>query len=881
MRALDKLHLRLRTLLRRRTVESELADELHFHLDQLTQENIAAGMTREDARLAARRSLGGLAQYQEECRDMRRLNLVDDLGRDLRLAARVLLRRPGFTAVAIATLALGIGAASAIFSVVYGVLLKPLPFHEPERLVGLYHRAPGLNLDVVNQGPATYFTYLDHQRSFEGIGGWDRRQVSITRRGEPERVEALAVTEGTLPLLRARPILGRAFTQQDDRPGSPATVILTYGYWQRKFGGAPDVLGQALEIDGAPATIVGVLPASFKFLRTTPALLLPLQPDPATANAVSFGFQGLARLKPGVSLAAANTDLARMISLVEQVPAFKSLRLQPNVRPLSQDVIGSAGRFLWILMGAVCLVLLIACANVANLFLVRAEGRRQELAIRAALGASRARIARQLLVETFILALAAGAAGLLLAGAAVHLLRTLAPPSLPRIDEIAIHPVVLLFVFVISLAAGLLFGLIPVLRFGTVSAASLKEGGRSASDGPAPNRTRNALVVAEVAMAFVLLIVSGLMIRTFLALQQVHPGFVRPAEVQTFRLEVPETLIADPAQVIRLHHRIAGKLREIPGVVSVGLSSSITLDGEDNGNPLRVEHAAIPEGRIPPLRRFKSVAPGYFETMGNPLVAGRPIVWSDVYQRKPVVIVSENLAREHWGTPANAIGKRVQGPAPAWHEIVGVAANERDDGLHQPAPSIVYWPLLDENYSERATAYTVRSSRVGTPGLLRELQSAVWEVNPHLPLADVRTLEQIHADSIAQTSFAMVMLALAAAVALLLGLVGIYGVIAYIASQRARETAIRFALGAQLEDVRRRFLRLGLTLAATGIAIGVAVSLALTRVMSALLYGVSPTDPATYALVSVCLAAAALLAAWLPAYRASRLDPIAALRADG
>ncbi|HYP15118.1 MAG TPA: ABC transporter permease, partial [Bryobacteraceae bacterium] len=664
-------------------------------------------------------------------------------------------------------------------------------------------------------------------------------------------------------------------------PGSPIRVVLTYGYWQRKFGGAQDVLGRLIEVDGAPATIVGVLSASFKFLRNDPAVLLPLQPDRADAYSASFGFQAVARLRPGVTLSAANADVARMIPILEQVPGYKPIRLEPNVRPLAQDVIGGIGRFLWILMGAVGMVLLIACANVANLFLVRAEGRHQEFAVRAALGASRRRIARELLAESLMLGLAGGAAGLLFAQSAIHLLRKLAPATLPRIDEISIDPVVLLFTILISSLTGVLFGLIPVLKFGTVNAVALKEGGRAVSDGPVRQRTRNTLVVAEVAMALVLLIVSGLMIRTFAAMQQVKPGFVQPEQVQTFRIEIPEALIKEELQVARAHDQVAQRLRQAPGVLSVGLASSVTMDGEDNTNPLWVEHVNVPDGGIPPLRRFRSVGPGFFETMGNPLVAGRDITWTDIYQSRPVVIVSETLSREYWGSPSNAIGKRVRGFRPTWYEIVGVAGDERDDGLNQPATAIVHWPLVNEIHKTRTIAYAVRSSRVGSPSFLRELRQAVWSVNPHLPLANVLTLEEIQADSMAQTSFAMVMLAIAASVALLLGLVGIYGVIAYIATQRTREIGIRIALGAQTADVRRLFVRHGLLLTGAGIAIGIGVSLALTRLMSTLLFGVSPVDPGTYAAVSVGLAGVALLAMWLPAYRASRVDPVAALRADG
>jgi putative ABC transport system permease protein len=389
------------------------------------------------------------------------------------------------------------------------------------------------------------------------------------------------------------------------------------------------------------------------------------------------------------------------------------------------------------------------------------------------------------------------------------------------------------------------------------------------------------LVVTQIALALMLLIVSGLMIRTFVAMRQVQPGFTRPEDVQTFRLAIPESLIRDPQQAARTYQSIAERLAQLPGVTSVGLSSSITMDGEDNGNPIDVEDFPVEEGRLPPLRRFKSFAPGYFETMGNRLMAGRSITWTEIYERRPVIVISEILAREYWKEPSKAIGKRVRsGPRNPWREIVGVVGNERDDGLNHPATAVVYWPMLSDTYEWRTMAYAVRSNRVGASGFLRELQQAVWSVNPNLPLASVQTLDDIRAHSMAQTSFAMVMLAIAASVALVLGVVGIYGVIAYIATGRTREIGIRMALGAQVGDVRKLFLRQGLWLTATGIALGIGVALVLTRVMSALLFGVGPTDPMTYVAVSSGLAAVALVATYLPARRASRVDPIVALRAD-
>ena len=801
-----------------------------------------------------------------------------DLWHDVRYAARVFSKQSAFAAAAVLTLALGIGATTAIFSVVYGVLLKPLPFHEPDRLVSLTQIAP--HGAGANHGPGTYLTYRENHLVFEGIGAWDPTEVSITGGGDPERVQGLLVSASTLPLLRVQPILGRAFSAEDDTPGAARRVMLTHGYWQRRFGGADNVVGQQLIIDGRPAEVIGVLPASFKFLRTRPAIVLPMPLDVNAPRGISFGFQALARMKPGATLAQANADVARMISLLP--PAFARLELRPNVRPLAVDVIRDVGQILWILLAAVGVVLLIACGNVANLFLVRAEGRHRELAVRAALGASRGRIARALLSESVVLALAGGLLGMWLAQAGIGVLRTIAPAELPRVDDIGIDWMVLLFTMSVSVLSGALCGALAVIRFGKPSITALKEGGRSASDAPGRHRTRDALVVGQIALALTLLIVSGLMIRTFIAMRQVDPGFMRPEEVQTFVLAIPASLIGDPQQAARTFEGVAERLARVPGVTSVGLSSSITMDGEDNGNYVAIEEFPDPEGTMVKLRRFKSIGPRYFETMGNRLVAGRSITWNDIHEQRPVVIISEPLAREYWGEPAKAIGKRVRGSSSRfpWREIIGVSGNERDDGLTQPPTAIVYWPMLNESYRWRTMAYAVRSTRVGAPGFVRELEQAVWSVDPNLPLATVQTLEEIQVSSMTQTSFALVMLGIAASVALLIGMVGIYGVVAYAAAQRTREIGVRMALGAQIGDVRKIFLRHGLWLTTIGIAIGIGIALMLTRVMSAFLFGVGPMDPITYAAVSAVLAAMTLVATYLPAHRASRVDPVVALRAE-
>ena len=813
----------------------------------------------------------------------------------LRLATRRLLHAPLFTVVTLLTLAIGIGANTAIFSVVYGVLLKPLPFAEPDRLVAVWHRAPGLGFEKLNQSPSTYLTVREQGRVFQDIGIWRTEAASITGRGEPERVQGLMVTDGTLPLLGVVPTKGRLFTRADDTPGTPRRVILTHGYWQRRFGGA-DIIGQSMAVDGEPLEVIGVLPPTFRFLNEDPSIVLPLQFDRAKIFVGNFSYMGLARLKPGVTIAQANADLARLLpGIPDQFPLppgftrkmYDELKMAPNIYPLAQDAVGDVGTMLWILLGTVGMVLLIACANVANLCLVRAEGRHQEFAVRTALGASRWQIARSLLSESVTLGLLGGVLGVLVARAGLSLLVWLAPDGLPRLNEIEINGVVLLFTFGISLLAGLLFGLIPVLRFGEPSVTALKEGGRSASDGPTRHRARNTLVVAEIALALVLLVVSGLMIRSFQALRAIDPGFRDPEHVQTFRISVPDAVVADPNQAVRTHQQIAEQLARVPGVTSVGLSSALTMDGYDSNDPIFVEGITPEDGAIPPLRRFKWIGPGYVETMGNRVIAGRMLTWNDAYQRLPVVAISENLAREYWKTPGEALGKRIRNtPASPWREIVGVVGNERDNGLHVPAPAIVYWPMAidkfwdETTYVNRNMAYAVRSERLQSAGFLRELQQAVWSVNANLPVANPRSLAEIRAESMAQTSFALTMLGIAAAVALLLGVVGIYGVIAYIAAQRTREIGVRMALGAQASDVRRLFVGHGLKLVAIGLVLGVAAAMSLTRLMSTLLFGVGPMDPITYVAVSFVLGTVALVATYLPARRAARVDPVVALRTD-
>jgi len=749
----------------------------------------------------------------------------------------------------------------------------------------------------LNASPATYFTYREESRTFQDIGLWRNDSVNVTGVGEPEQVACLTVTDGLLPILGVQPVRGRWFTRKDDLAGSPETVMLAYGYWQRKFGGDDSVIGRRIMVDGEAREVIGIMPRRFGFMDRSAALILPFQFDRGKTFIGNFSFRAIARLSPGASIAQANADEARMIPMMMRkfppargisLQMFEQARLGPNIRPLKVDVVGDIGTVLWVLMGTVGAVLFIACANVANLMLVRAEGRQQELAIRAALGAGWSRIAQELLMESVALGAAGGALGVGLAYGAIRLLVAMGPANLPRIDEISIDPPVLLFTVIISLAAGLLFGLIPVFKYvGPQLGSALRQGGRNSSDGRERHRARSVLVVVQVSLALVLLVSSGLMIRTVRALKRVQPGFTDPTQILTLHVSIPDAQAPKPEQVIRTYNNILEKIAAIPGVASVGLSNSITMDGQNSNDPIFAADKIYGESQIPPIRRFKYISPGYFKSMGNRLLAGRDLTWTDTYEKRPVVLVSESLARELWHDPSAALGKQVrESPKAEWRQVIGVVGDERDDGVDQKANTIVYWPMLIKDYwgqplmAQRGQAFAIRSSRTGSVSFLSEVRRAVWSVNPDLPIADVRTVQEIYDRSLARTSFTLVMLTIAGGMALLLGIVGIYGVISYSVSQRIREIGIRIALGAPQQTVRKMFVREGLALTAIGVVCGLVAALALTRLMASLLFEVSPLDPATYGAVAAILVAAAMVASYVPAHRATMIEPVEALRVE-
>ena len=815
-----------------------------------------------------------------------------------RQVLRRLVRTPMFTSVTLITLSAGVGANTVVFSVLETVMLKPLSYSKPAELISVDLAAPGINIPELTLSPSHYFIFRDQSRTFQDIGLYQDDSDTITGVGEPEQVRALDVTDGTLPLLAIPPKMGRWFSRQDDTAGSPKTVILSYGYWRRKFGADRSIIGKNIHVDGEQREIIGVMPQKFHFLDgEDPAVITPFQFDREKTKLGNFSFNAIGRLKSGATLADANADVARMLPIVlASFPApegfsikmFEQANIQPNIRPLKDRVVGDVGKTLWILMGSIAMVLLIACANIANLMLVRVQGRQQELAVRAALGARWSRIAYDLLFESIVLGILGGALGLGLAYIALRFLVVSAPTGLPRIQQVSIDAPVLLFTFIIAVLSGALFGAIPILKYvGGQLSTGLREGSRGLSQSREQHRARNSLVVLQVALALVLLICSGLMIRTFRALNRVNPGYDPTAQVQTFHLGIPEAAVKDYERVVRMDEEILRKLAAIPGVSSAAASTAIPMDGNGNFDPIFAEDHTYKPGELPPIRRFRYLTPGFLTTSGIPLRAGRDLTWTDIYNRLPVVLVSEKIAREYWQTPSGALGKRIRvATVEGWREIVGVVGDVHEDGVNRPTSASVYWPFLMDGFEgqkqmvRRDLAFAVRTPRAGSENLMKEVRQAVWSVDADLPLAAVRTLNSYYTDSMARTSFTLLMIAVAGGMALLLGTVGIYGVVAYSVSQRTREIGIRMALGAQRSELTGMFVGHAFSLTAVGVVCGLVASVLLTRFMVSLLFNVSPLDLLTYSAVSVALIATALLASYLPSRRAAAIDPVEALRSE-
>jgi predicted permease len=812
---------------------------------------------------------------------------VLDLMRDARHAARRLLRTPAFTLATLATLALGIGANTAIFSVVNSVLLKPLPFPEADRLVGLWQTAPGVDIEDLNASIADYVTYREESRTLADVAIWNGTSLNVTGLAEPERVDGLNATFRLLPMLGVTPILGRAFVERDNDRSSPEVVMLGYGYWQRRFGGDPAAVGRRIMVDGTAREIIGVLPQGFWFMDMSHDLVVPLRFDRATVRLAGYNFQAIGRLRPGVTLAQVDADVARMIGVAltklpppegMTIKMMEDARLGPNVRPLLDDLVGDIGKSLWVVMATIGIVLLIACANVANLLLVRTEGRAQELAIRAAIGAGRGRLAREMLLESLLLGLLGGAAGIGFAVAALQLVLTMNPAKLPRLELIAVDATSLVFTLVVSVTAGLAFGAIPVLKHARVGlAGALRAGGRNASAGRDRNITRNTLTIVQVALALVLLIGSGLMIRTFQSMRRVQPGFTEPGTLQTLRIAIPGDVAADDARVRLMQQNLVDALAALPGVASVSLINGLPMTGFGSQDPVAASDHTYRENQIPPLRRFVRTVPKTFQVLGTPLTAGRDYEWADIHQTRDVVLISDNFAREYWGSAAAAIGKRIRSnPNDPWSEVIGVVADIRHDGVDRPAPSTVYWPQR----SVRSVTFMIRGPRAGTEGYAAEIRRAVASVSASLPVTQMQTMQQVYDRSMARTAFTLTLLAISGGMALLLAAIGIYAVISYTVSQRTREIGIRMAIGAQQDRLKLMFVRNGLVWGGIGAAAGVVAAAMLSQLMSALLFEINPIDPLTYGVVVIGLLAAAAVASYLPARRVTRIDPVEALRAE-
>jgi putative ABC transport system permease protein len=833
--------------------------------------------------------------------------MFDSLGRDLRYASRNLLRRPSFTFAAVTTLALGIGATTAIFSVVYSVLIKPLPYPNADELVRIRHSSPGLGAgDDSGAEPTIYLTYQDENRTFASVGLWQEQDATLIESGEPERVRALRVTDGTLQALGVQPMLGRSFTQQEYGTGTagPVPVILSHAFWQRRFGGDASAIGAQLSMDSLPSQIVGIMRPDFRFLDMAPQpdviLAVRLAPRAEQVYTGNFNLEALARLEPGVTLAEAQTDAERAMAIWPEawpLPAdvgatremIRSWRVTPVLRPLKDDLVGGVASTLWVFMGAIGAVLLIACANIANLMLVRADARQHEFGVRTALGAVPGRIARELLVESLALGAAGSVLGLMLAYVGVQGLIAIGPPNLPRLQEIAVYPPVLVFAVAVSLASALVFGTITAWKHARHIAPPIGVAARGATANRERNATRSALVVVQVALALILVVSAALMIRTFQALHDVDPGFSDPETIQTARIWIQlNEFYSDIQQSTRREREILDRIAALPGVASAGFASDLPMEGRFSPSPMIVEGQTLLGGDPPTPRSNKFVSPGYFEAMGTRIIAGRDMTWRDVETGAPVALISEDFARELAPEPAGALGKRFRTYAEtdAWREVIGVVESVHETGLYEEPSSFVYWPLLVEDmygvpvFGQPFGTFAIRSERAGTAGLAAEVRQAIRSVIAGTPVGRERTMQDLYAGSLARTSFALVLLGIAGSMALLLGIVGIYGVIAYVVSQRTREIGIRSALGAEPRQLKKMFLLHGLTLSGAGLVVGLILAALSARAMSSLLFGIEPTDPAAYvAAISVILAAAAL-ASYLPARRAASIDPMETLRAE-
>jgi putative ABC transport system permease protein len=882
--------------------DRDVDDELAFHLAMRAKLLEEKGLDVQTARDAALRRFGDLAEVREHClaishereRRVKRYETWFTLRQHVRYAFRRLRAAPGFTAAVLLMLALGIGATTTVFGVVDGILLRPLPFPDPDRLVGVSHSIAVAGMSRVQNSEGTVLLYQRHATAtFAGIGAYRSRDVNLGARAgaDAERLGATAVTASFFPTLGIAPERGRVVLADDDRPGAAPVVVLSTPLWKRLFGSDPAVIGHRLMVDGTEHEIIGVMPERFHYPTSSTMLWIPLRLDPATANPASFNHQVVARLRPGMTAAAGKAELGRYLPrLLEEFPApippemWAQANLQPIVEPLRDVVVGDAGHLLWMLFGAVTLLLAIACANVASLFVVRAEGAQRDLAIRMALGASTSVVMAQYLMEALLLTAAGAALGVLLAVLALPLLRA-APDGadLPRLAEIGVDARVVLFAIAIAAISALLVSILPVLRARRVApGVVLKESTRSATAGPQRQRARSTLVVAQVALALVLVAGSALMARSFAELRDVEPGFDARG-VLTVRVALPQATYREPAAKQRFYARMVEQAEAIPGVQAAAVMDWLPLTDDHNDSVVLLEDHPLSSGTVPPDHPLTFVSAHYFKALGIPLREGRTFLPSDADRLVTEAIVSQAFAKRYW-KDESPIGKRLRpdlnGP---WFTVVGVVNDVHMTALDQPAEELLYFPLMIPQAQGVGVpdGVTLALRTGGDPaGLMPALRTVFRTLDAGLPIYGEQPMTAIVAGATARTRFVLLMLGAASVIALAIGMVGLYGVLAYGVTLRRREIGVRMALGATARDVTRMIARSGIALAAIGVLTGLLVTLLATRFLQRLLYGVSPTDPAALVGSSLVLLVVAALASWLPARRASAIDPMEALRRD-
>jgi putative ABC transport system permease protein len=866
--------------LRRDQFDRELEEEVRLHLEMKAEEYVADGMSPEEALRAARRQFGNETRMRELSRETWGFAMLDTLLQDVRFGARVLAKNRGFTAVAVLTLAFGIGMNTAIFSVVNAVLLRPLPYENSDELVQIWGTQP--QLDTAPTSPANFLEWREQNRVFEHVAAYTGQTFNLSGAGEPEQIRAARVSADLFELLRVRPILGRAFLAEEDQYGSHRVVIISHALWQRRFGASPQIVGQTLTLSDQSYVVVGVMPPEFSFLRAATDVWVPIAFSPGERQTRDTNYlYVIARLKPGVTLEQARAEMEALARRQQELYPGSNAGVGVKVISYKEQVVGDTRPVLLVLLGAVGFVLLIACANVASLLLARAAGRRKEMAVRSALGASRFRVIRQLLTESVLLALLGGGLGLLLAHWGLDLLVALQPANIPRLAELSIDRSVLLFVSALSLLTGIAFGLAPALHASRLDLNdALKEGGKGAGGGGGRQRLRSLLAVSEIALSLVLLIGAGLMIKSFWRLMQVDPGF-DPEKTLTMVVSLPASRYAETERQVAFFRQAVERVSSLPGVVAAGVTTDIPLfGGSSTGFDIEGRPPYAPGQR--PMVEYRSVSPGYFRAMGIPLLRGHTFTEQDRGDAPGVVIINETLARRYFPNE-DPVGKRLGFSKPTdWREIVGVARDTRNYGLDEEVKPEAYMPLTQSapDYLAGSISGMILVARASSDpqSMAAPIKREVQGLDGSLPVYNIKTMEQYLAESVARRRFNMLLLVVFAGVAVLLAVVGLYGVMSYMVSQRTHEIGLRMALGAQPRDILAMAARQGLALIGVGVGVGLVGALALTRVMTGLLYGVGATDPATFAAIVLLLALVSMLACYVPARRATRIDPLIALR---